>query len=62
MQVVSSKSSLAFFDRAKVEAENDGVRVWTDEDEWKVWDYAYLFVNLCAEGQGFLKPGLEQDW
>lgn len=37
VQVVATKPSLHFYDRAAVEASNPGVRVWTDEDEWSDW-------------------------
>jgi len=37
VQVVSSKSSVHFFDRHKLETDNPGVKVWVDEDEWKGW-------------------------
>lgn len=36
VQVVSSKNSLHFFDRHKLENENPGVKVWVDQDEWEV--------------------------
>ncbi|TXT10820.1 hypothetical protein VHUM_02325 [Vanrija humicola] len=37
VQVVATRPSLHFYDRAAVEASNPGVRVWTDEDEWSDW-------------------------
>jgi len=37
VQVASSKPSLAFFDRHKLENDNPGVQVWSDEDEWEGW-------------------------
>jgi hypothetical protein len=40
LQVVATKSSLAFFDKDKVEAAGEAVgkvlKVWRDEDEWSV--------------------------
>ncbi|KAF8523137.1 flavoprotein [Hysterangium stoloniferum] len=38
VQVASTKPSLAFFPKAEVEEENEGVYVWTDEDEWSSWN------------------------
>lgn len=38
IQVVTTSSSLHFFDRRQlVSAKGDQVKVWTDEDEWKSW-------------------------
>jgi len=37
VQVASTKPSLAFFPKSEVE-ENEGVYVWTDEDEWSSWN------------------------
>ncbi|KAF8333074.1 flavoprotein [Cantharellus anzutake] len=39
VQVASSKPSLAFFNRNAVESQhqNEGVKVWTDDDEWESW-------------------------
>lgn len=36
VQVVASKSSIHFYDRHQLEADNPGVHVWIDEDEWQV--------------------------
>lgn len=37
VQVVATKSSLHFYDKAAVEAAHPGVNVWTDVDEWSDW-------------------------
>ncbi|KIJ45116.1 hypothetical protein M422DRAFT_779040 [Sphaerobolus stellatus SS14] len=37
IQVASTKPSLAFFSKEELEEKNDGVHVWTDEDEWSTW-------------------------
>jgi len=39
VQVASTKPSLAFFSKTDIEAENEGVYVWTDEDEWAVSEF-----------------------
>jgi hypothetical protein len=49
VQVVSSKSSLHFFDCNKLEAENPGVRVWVDEDEWEVCNLSLGHTSTLSQ-------------
>ena len=48
VQVVATKSSLAFYSHRDLqhEIQTKGVKIWQDEDEWKV-----SVVMLCGEGQ-----------
>lgn len=36
VQVAATKPSLAFFSASQIEEKNEGVYVWTDDDEWSV--------------------------
>lgn len=44
VEVVATKTSLAFYNRKDVES--SGVRVWSDEDEWNV--SLSLIINLSG--------------
>jgi phosphopantothenoylcysteine decarboxylase len=48
IQVIATKSSLVFYDLKEVERASGGkVRVWTDEEDWKVrpkWQSCILTV------------------